>query len=766
MLLNAVAFLGGHCVLHGLPALPATRWAWVVAGAIGLAALAVRAPRWRPFAHTSLAAVVGFGLAWWHAEVRLADRWPSARHGEVVELDGYVASLVEERSDGRGGAQRFRVDVLDTRNLPNHIDVTWYQTALRPQPGELWHLRVRLRAPHGFANPGGHDYEARLLREAIGATGYVGDSTDNRRLDRARGYWILRLRALVAERLAQAGAYSPRLGIVQGLAVGETARVPNDQWRVFATTGTTHLMAISGLHIGMVAWLGAWLAGRGARFLPLQRWRVTLVGVHAVFGMAAALGYSALAGFSIPTQRTLIMLCAFFGARLARREVWPARGFALAVIGVLLIDPFAPLASGFWLSFGAVAVIFLATTHPGIESLRARGYEFVRLQAIVTVGLAPVLIGTFGTVSVVAPFVNALAIPLFTLLLVPAVLIASAMLLLSEQLGSALLWVPLKLLEVLWPALEWIGALPLALWSLPQLPWWAFVLLVLGVFVVLAPGIAATRYAGVLLCLPAACWQAPRPASGAFTLHLLDVGQGLAIVVTTQRHTLVYDTGPAFRSGRDAGEMVVVPFLHARGVRHLDAVIVSHGDADHVGGLESLGARLSIRHLLLGPSVTSRTQTTRCTAGQRWEWDGVRFEMIYPPPDLEAVRRNDSSCVLRIDARGGSAVLLGDIEREAERWLVDSQAIRSADIAIVPHHGSRTSSSAELIAQIRPRFALVSAGFGNQWGFPKPDVLARWHAGGAATFQTADSGALEIDVTAAGVHAPRAYRKEFPRYWR
>ncbi len=779
MFLLAIAFLLGHCLLHAVPQLPHVDGSLGLVGALTVSAvlclpavlyLAMRRPRARFGAAIALMFAAGFGSAWWSASDRVAERWPDELSGTDVEVRGYIASIVETHVDGK----RFLFDVVSPDRTaavraPRHIELNWYDATSTPAPGELWQLRVRLRSSRGFANPGGYDYEAQLLRKNIGATGYVREASGNRRLDVARwSYVIVRARALIAARLANALPNSPMLGIVQGLAVGDTSRMTSAQWRVFAATGTTHLMAISGLHIGMVALSFAsgiaWLVARCERFIPLQRRQITVIGVQAIAGMIAAIVYSALAGFSIPTQRTLIMLCVYFGARLLRREVPPTHGLAVALITVLLVDPFAPLAAGFWLSFGAVAALFFATT--GRRHTKSRWREYGRLQLIATIGLAPLLIGVFGNLSLISPLVNLLAIPFYTLLVVPLVLIASVTMLVSSTLASVVLQGAVHLLEWTWPLMEALSRLPLAMWPFPQAPTWAFILLLIGTFFLLAPGVFATRIAGATLCLPALIWQPIRPGAGEFELTLLDVGQGLSIVVTTATHALVYDTGPNFRSGRDTGELVVVPYLHARGLRRIDTLVASHGDADHIGGMESLLAQVPAERLLLGPSVTPRATSETCAAGQTWQWDGVRFEMLYPIGDVTHLHRNDTSCVLRIQGIGGSALLLGDVERAAEQQLLTSGKLLASDIVIVPHHGSRTSSSPELVAATSPRYALFSAGFGNQWGFPKAEVQARWQAVGARSLQTSQGGAIEIAVTRDGLGPVRAYRAEHRHYWR
>jgi competence protein ComEC len=759
MFLTALAFLAGHCAVHALPVLPTTRWLWLVAAAASLFAL-LRV-RW------CLALTVGVCWAWSHAAWRIADALPAQAEPTDAEVSGYVASTVDTDP-----AVRFAFDVQSAvPALPKRIEITWYDTAQRPAPGELWQLRVRVRPPRGFANPGGNDYAAQLFRGGLGATGYVRttarDAPRNVRLAKASWrYPILRARASLADKLALALPNSPMLGIVQGLAVGDTQRIPSEQWQVFANTGTTHLMAISGLHIGMVAALLAWLAGRLARRLPLQLYNIAIVDVQALAGMTAAFGYSALAGFSVPTQRTLVMLLVYFGTRVLRRNIGATQGLALALVGVLLIDPFAPLAPGFWLSFGAVGTIFLASAgqlaRPGALA------EYWRLQAAISVGLLPFLIGSFGSVSLISPLVNLLAIPLFTFVIVPLVLTGCLLLLLPMPLGAWLVQSAAWLLEKTWPALQWASDLPQASWHLPQLPWWAAALLIAGCAVAIAPGVAVTRFAGVLLCLPALVWSPTRPAAGEFSLAVLDVGQGLAVVVVTHSHVMVYDTGASFRSGRDTGQLVVLPYLYSRGIRALDMLVLSHGDNDHVGGARSVQAGLQTRFVLAGPSVAQRDlplppASEVCKRSQRWQWDQVRFEVLHP--NRTAQGDNDSSCVLLISGVGGSALLLGDVERAAEAELVTARLLPRTDIVVVPHHGSRTSSAPELVTATSPRFALVSAGYGNRWGFPKPDIVARWNDAGANVLNTADSGAIEFTVTRQGVGPAREYRREHRAYW-
>jgi competence protein ComEC len=363
-----------------------------------------------------------------------------------------------------------------------------------------------------------------------------------------------------------------------------------------------------------------------------------------------------------------------------------------------------------------------------------------------------------------------LAIPFFTFIIVPLVLVGTLLLELNTTLGGWVLHGVAYLLEAAWPLLDWASKLPLAMWHLPELPFWLAAFMLVGCLLAIAPGIAATRIAGAMLCLPALLWQPPKPSQGSFDLAVLDVGQGLAVVVTTQSHVLVYDAGPSFRSGRDTGELVVLPYLFSRGVRRIDTLMLSHGDNDHVGGARSLLAGLPINQVLVGPSVSLPQPVERCIAGQHWQWDQVDFQVLHPATG-DAPSKNDSSCVLRIVGNAGDgALLLGDIEHNVESRLVANGTIQQADIVVVPHHGSRTSSTEVLTHAVAPKIAVISAGFGNRWGFPKPDVVARWHAVGARILSTSDSGAVEIAVGVTAEQANsievRAYRERDLAYWR
>ncbi|CAN5191914.1 DNA internalization-related competence protein ComEC/Rec2 [soil metagenome] len=749
----AASFFAGAALLNLLPELPHA----VVPAALAIPALLVfRKPR---AGCLLLAAATGFAWAWSHAAWRLADRLDPALEGQDLTLRGAVVSLP---APTRG----IRFDFAPSpraSGVPKRLRLTSYDADVRPGAGERWQLVVRLRAPRGFMNPGGLDYEALLFREGIGASGYVRASPANRRLDRrgARAA-VLELRRRIVEAMSAALGERPALGVLCGLGVGARERVTPEQWAVFARTGTSHLMAISGLHIGLVAALALFAIRRLWRLLPGLARRVAAADAGAIAALCAAGAYAMLAGFTIPTRRALIMLAVVLGMSLLRRRFRPAQHWCTALLLVLVLDPLAPAAPGFWLSFAAVAVI--ASSIAGSSSSRTtRWTQYGRVQWILFVGLAPFTLWIFGRAPLVAPLVNLVLIPLFSLVVIPLTLIGIALLMIAPPLAQTAWQVAAWLFETSWPVMQWAAALewpfaghpPLSalMTALPALLW------------IVASGALPGLPAAYAAMLPLVLARPAAPSPEDFRLTVLDVGQGLAAVVRTHRHVLVYDAGPAFFSGSDTGTLVVLPYLASQGIHRIDALVISHGDTDHAGGARAVLDALSPPRLFAGKPVAARIgrRATPCRTGLRWRWDGVAFEILHPPGDGRFAG-NDASCVLRVSGAGGSALLPGDIERPAEAALAAGDI--DADIVVVPHHGSATSSSTALIEATHSAYAVVSAGYRNRWGFPKPEISRRWARAGATVLDTASSGAITFEVGAAGgVGQPRLHRHEARRYW-
>lgn len=750
----ALAWLLGACALLWSSNLPGPATVGVVWLASAVSAIATRRLAVLGFA-------LGYSLAWLQCSDRLAARLDLALEGVTLTLTGAVASVPQVVGNG----YRFEFTTDPQSGVPPRVELTWYEPEWRPLAAERLELEVRLRRPRGFANPGGADYEARLLREGVGATGYVRAARrigrDTRALLRSP---VLVVRDGIAQAIHTALGERPATGIVVGLSVGLQDALSAEQWRQLARSGTSHLMAISGMHIGLFALVAAWVAARIQRVRQRRGARGTARDAAVLAGSLAALGYGALAGWSVPTQRTVIMIAIVAWALRTRRRVGAGDALALGAMAVMLLEPLAPLAVGFWLSFGAVAAILLVAggrlARPGLVR------SYAQAQWAVTAGLVPVLVGSFGSVSIVSVGVNLLAIPLYTLVVVPLVLIGTMLLLVLPVPGALVLEGVAELIEVTWPLIAVPAAWSWATWGVAGLDSWAWVALTVGAAAALAPLPAPGRVAGGLLVVAACLWRPVPLDVGAVRFTMLDVGQGLAAVVETRAHVLVYDTGPSFRSGSDAGAMAVEPFLRHQALRRVDRLVASHDDLDHAGGAASVARLLPVRELVAsGAALDAIGPVARCRRGDRWQWDGVTFEWLHPGAE-PFEKDNDNSCVLRVSTGPHAVLLSGDIERLGEVELLTQSPPGSIDILLVPHHGSRTSSTQAFVAATRPRWALVPSGHRNRWGFPKPDVVARWEAAGATVLVGSATGAIEFELhPQRGIAPPQLWRAANRRLW-
>lgn len=750
----ALVFLAGVCALLALPGLPP---AHVVAWVCGLTlVVALRSRHW-----VLLFGAAGFALCWLEAGRRLDDRLDPGLEGRSTEVLGVVASVPQSV---RGGI-RFVLATEPEDGLPSRIELTWYEPGFVPKPAARLRLEVRLRRPRGFANPGGSDYSARMLREGIGASGYVRRALDlGRSASEVWRHPVLVARGRVNETIRAVLGDRPATGIVAGLSVGLQDALSVEQWRSLARSGTSHLMAISGLHIGMLAAMVAWMTAAARRRFLRRGGTGTVRDAALVAGTSTAVAYAALAGWSVPTERTVVMIVIVAVALRLRRRVAPADVLGLCALSILVLDPLAPLAPGFWLSFGAVAaILFMTRGHLGSPgTLRS----FAEVQLAVTIGLVPVLVGSFGTISLVSAPVNALAIPLYTLLIVPGVLLATSVAMIAPVVGEPALELVARLIDATWPLIEVSASWRLAAWGIAGLPSFAWLVMAVAATAAIAPLPAPARAASLLMLAALCAWRAEPPRQGAVHLAVLDVGQGLAAVVETRSHVLVYDTGPSFRSGADAGALAVEPYLRHRGLREVDLLVASHDDDDHVGGAASLARLLPVRsRTASGRALDPLGEITPCRRGQRWDWDGVSFEWLLPGPVL-LPDDNDRSCVLQVRAGAHVLLLPGDIERAAEEELLRFGRPDAADVLLVPHHGSRTSSGAALVAATRPRYAVVSAGHRNRWGFPVREVVDRWRDAGAVVIETSSAGAVEFDMDPGqSLPPPGEWRRRHRRLW-
>ncbi|MGN8343774.1 DNA internalization-related competence protein ComEC/Rec2 [Pseudomonas sp. SMV71] len=687
------------------------------------------------------------GLAWacLSAQLALDERLPVALDGETRWVEGRVVGLPQYGGDG----VRFELADGHSRRtrLPKSMRLAWFGGP-PVNSGERWRLAVKLKRPVGLRNPHGFDYQAWLLSRGIGATGTV---KDGHRLQPAHGAWRDGVRRALAHVDAQG-----RSGALAALVLGDGAGLSREDWQLLQDTGTVHLLVISGQHIGLLAGLMYLLVAGAARYglwparLPWLPWACALA-----FG--AALGYGLLAGFEVPVRRACAMIGLVLLWRWRFKHPDPWWAWLLAFNGVLLFDPLACLRPGFWLSFAAVAV--LVFTFGGRLGPWRWWQTWTRAQWLVAVGLCPLLLILGLPVSLSGPLVNLLAVPWISLLVLPPALLGTA-LLPVPGVGEGLLWVAGGLLDLLFKGLALIaGRLPA--WVPASVPLWAWCIATLGAGLLLLPKGVPLRVLGWPMVLLMAFPPKESPLPGQAQVWQLDVGQGLAVLVRTHGHTLLYDAGPRFGEA-DVGERVVLPTLRRLGVRGLDLMLLSHADADHAGGAQAVRNGLPTLRVISGDpaALPEELQAASCDSGTTWEWDGVRFQLWRWPAALES---NQKSCVLLVEAGDERLLLTGDIDVHAERALLDGPLAVPIHWLAAPHHGSRSSSSMLLLSRLKPHSVLISRGHGNSFGHPHPQVMARYRRSGMAIYDSAEQGAIRLQL---GAFEPPHTQAGVRRYWR
>ena len=766
----APAFAAGVGAFYLFPEMPPPGLGLLLAC---IAAVLACLPRPR-LARFIAALLLGVLWAMLHQGALLWKPFPDLLARAPLLIEGRIVSIPADS----GFARRFLFQVERTLTEPGAagagdaeepptfrglVRLSWYDDAPELLAGERWRLPVRLKPRHGFANPGGFDYERWLLEQGVLATGNVRKGQTPQRLDPGPGpEWLTRVRQRLADHLGQVLVDAPALALIQALTIGDRSGFEPGDWEVLTRTGTNHLVAISGLHVGLIA--------AGVFFLVRRLWArrpglalaLAAPRAAALAAMAAALVYAGLAGFSVSTQRALLMLAVVLAALVWERTLRPWHAFSLALAGVLLLDPGAILSYGAWLSFGAVAVLLFNLG--GRLPSRDLWSRWGRAQWAVGLGLLPLLLALFGRASLIAPLVNLAAVPLFSLLLLPLVLVSS-LLSLVPGLDLPLIWTA-DLLGWCLQGLEQVAAWPWAAATLSQRPPWVWGAAGLGVALLLAPRGLPGRGLGFLLVLPVVLLRPPVPAPGEAWFTLLDVGQGLSAVIRTRNRTLVFDAGPGFGSGFNTGSTVLAPFLAYQGVARVDVLVLSHADRDHTGGAAGLMERVPVGRILSGePAELGIPGAQPCLAGQDWEWSGVRFRLLHPK--AAGASGNDASCVLRVESGGRSILLTGDITKGMEARLSrERPAVLGSDVLVAGHHGSATSTSPVFLDAVAPRLVLYAAGYANPFGFPSLEVRQRVQARGVAALNTGVSGAVELRIRADGViEGPSVWRERARRLW-
>lgn len=794
MIFLALAFVFGAFCFQQMPMLPSLYWALVLIPLLLICLKLANSNQHflallkRPvFILSSF--LLGFFWAAAFAATRLSDELPASWENKPIKIVGVVARVSEQTERG----ERFRFDVEEvltkTAVTPRHISLSYYAQGVRGdadvnslpklaqfKAGERWQFTVRLKRPHGTQNPHGFDFEAWALAENIRATGSIKAKADNKKLQDfvwRPVYFVEHVREIIQQRISIVLAGEPYSGVIQALVMGDDSQIAANDWQLFLRTGTSHLMSISGLHITMLSGLMFALVGFLWRRIPVLVTRLPARKAATLAGMLAAVVYALIAGFAVPTQRTLYMLIVFALALWSGRQMVIVQVLALALFAVVLLDPWAVISAGFWLSFGAVIMLSFALgarighTHWFKASLQT--------QWAVTIGMVPLLLLMFNQVSLISPFANAIAIPIISFILTPLALLGSFLSI------DFVLKLAYYALDVCMKLLNWFNQLPDIVWQQHAAPQWTFLPAIVGVLWLLLPRGVPMRWLGYLGFLPMLLIAPQRPNIGDMQVTVLDVGQGLSVVAQTAAHTLLYDAGGKYSEQADAGSRIVLPFLRGEGISKLDGFIVSHHDTDHSGGMPTILAQMPVSWLASSMPDTavknSNIKHIRCFSGQRWTWDGVVFQMIHPQlysDDDATLTDNNRSCVLKITSAAGSLLLTGDIERQVEMELVEQQrdnqgsASLKSDVMIAPHHGSKTSSSIEFINEVQPGLTIFTAGYLNRFRHPRREIEERYVDAQSKILRSDYHGAITLDFVADNPDSTvkaTGWRRQSRRYW-
>lgn len=790
MRLGVLAFFFGTLTCQSFSVLPSLS-AWLM---IPLLILAWQLSRLRWFFFFMI------GLIWAinYAQGLLAQKLPNELEGQESLILGTIVDIPKQNDfrkqliwkfDFAATQVIFQNQVITFQGL---IRLSWRGSPPYPlRPGQRWQLTVRLKKPHGLLNPGTFDYSSQLFRQGIRALGSVRTQKEQLLLS-PPSFHLNDLRYHLAEKIQMSLGDVPSTAIIIALAIGETQWISQEQWNIFKRTGTIHLMAISGLHIGFITLLSFWLAkrlwgyfGHAAVWYPAHYFALWI-------SLLTTFCYALIAGFSVPTQRTFIMISValFMGIGLARQMVF-SQILSFALLAVLLWDPLAVMDVGFWLSFTVVTFLLYVFSNRrqffppsllkkirigaliGLFTFPRSEFSFLFFPAVLrflkffqecwvtTFALFPLTIIFAIPLSISSFMANLVAIPVITFGVVPLTLLGSLFIEKFPTLGSFFLHLATHLFNLLWPVLIWLGN-PDWVKEVSPPPLWASLAALGGILIFFLPRGFPAKWVGLFWFLPLFFLPVPHPSKGEVWFTLLDVGQGLAALIRTEHHTLIYDTGPKLTDTLDAGQAVLVPFLRAQGIPQVDMLLLSHQDQDHVGGTQSLLKSFPVQDILT--SAPQKFPKSRaCHAGQHWYWDKVDFHILHPSHKSFS-NPNHRSCVLKVTTPTGSILLPGDIEKNVEATLIRHEPLQS-DILIVPHHGGRSSSTEAFIDAVKPKIALFSSGYQNRFHHPHPQVMQRYQRRQILTWNTAQQGALSFRITKKGISPPQLARQEMRRFW-
>jgi competence protein ComEC len=693
---------------------------------------------------------------------------PGIENREVFII-GVISSIPEQYDDHI----RFLIDIEEITDSigndfvsPGRARLSWYKNKVIPLPGEVWQLKVKLKRPYGFMNTGGFDYEAWMLRQDIKATGYIKFDQKNKNIADENSYFIQKLRYKIAKQLNK-HLDKPLLGLVMALTLGDRSQLDVEQWKVLTQTGTNHLIAISGLHLGLIAGFIYFLA----RFVWSRFYFLTqrlpspiFASIMAFFG---AFFYALLSGFALPAQRALIMIAIILIALLQVKQIRVTYVLCITAILILILDPFAITAVDFYLSFMAVIFIVYLTRYR--INKHNNFTRWVYLQCLLSFALCPLLIFWFKQIPLYSILANLITIPIVGFLIVPLSLIAMILLFSFPSLALNCYSLIEKLNEIQWSWLEFLSDQKYAVVPIAAPNIFFMFLSIIGVLIVTMPRGLPCRYLGVFFFIPLLFPINEKLNQGEFDFVLLDVGQGLAAVIQTKEHTLVYDTGALFSERFNIGDAVLKPYLRQKGKNNISMLLISHGDNDHIGGAGAIVTDFKVDKILSSASdkITEsfpKSNYEACYAGQQWLWEGVNFEILHPKRKTQFIG-NNSSCVLKISSKYGSILLTGDIEKEAEASLINRYGnLLQAEILLVPHHGSKTSSTKAFISKVLPNYAFIPTGYKNRFGFPKKDIMSRYDAFDVKTYISYETGELSAKFREKGLQIDE-FRTKNRRFW-
>lgn len=707
------------------------------------------------------------GFMHWQLDHRLSAEWNNKRLvvvGEVLNIpkqSQYSSSFVFRPIAIQGEP------ITEARqHRMNRVRLNWRDAPENLRPGQIWSLNLKLKQPHGFQNPGGFDYERWMFERKIQATGYVTRSQQNRLVGR-NDLSINLQRHRIRQHLIEACQACRHSGLIQALAIGYRGDIGEQTQGLLQQTGTAHLIAVSGLHIGIVAALfysiGLWL-WRGR----LYRWRLKRKELAMLVAWLAGLAYCLLSGFELPAQRAMLMLSIVLLTLLLRLPFNLLNSIMTALVLVLILSPLAVLSASFWLTFSALLIISFGSFL--LQGERSRLKQLVVIQLLFSILFIPLSILIFGQVHSASMAANLIAVPLVSLVVVPLNFIL-----------LLLFWLPLPWLQFLYGLLdrligllidylEWLQEHGLQAIAVSEIaPWKLFLLLVFGLILLLPKGLLSRSI--LLLALPPLLfWQTGKASARALEVTVLDVGMGTSIVIQTLNHSLVYDFGAGNRDGYSLGEWVVLPYLLRQGISRPDRIVISHADQDHAGGYYALEDDFKGVPIYSGTpkefaeKFPDTPTAFDCHLSEGWIWDGVSFEFVTTRPSSSA-SENDRSCVLKVSLGAKSILIAGDIESRQEQALLRDRAGRLvADILVAPHHGSLSSSTSDFIAAVGARHVIFTTGFLNRWGFPRTDIVERYLASSSNVYQTDKTGAISIECNKLECQL-QSYRQENPRIW-